>query len=172
MNWSPYNQPKPVEEKSNRGKVILSIIAMLFGLWWYNAPTPPPPNPDDEVIVVDPDDKPKPIDDKAIASLKDTYVVRVYETEADKQKAWLVKLLDADSLWIDWFNTQGMSYHTIDPSSNASQAESFIAAAKKRNIDPPFFIHAKTGGSVINVIQFKEGMTVEDIKKSIQSKVK
>ena len=175
MNWSPYSQPEVTknEKPSNRGKFFV-IGLVLVGIWLFSdnfKRVPPNPNPNDDTVVVDPDNNVKP-DDKAIASLKDSYIVRVYETEADKQKAWLVKLLDADALWIDWIASQGMFITTLDPTSNPIQAESFLKAASARSIEPPFYLHAQKGGKVLNVVPFKEGMTTEDIKKSILSKVK
>jgi hypothetical protein len=79
----------------------------------------------------------------------------VYETESDKMPVWLVKLMDEDGFWDKWLPEQGMSYYTVDPTSNPKDAESFLEAAKKRNVSPPCWLHCKKGGVVLSATAFK-----------------
>ena len=101
--------------------------------------------------------------------VKGSYLVRVYETEADHQKPWMVKVLDTDSFWISWINSKGMSYYTFDVNSNQEQAKSFIEAAAENNVSVPFILHGKDG-VMLSVIPFDQDATVGKIKETVLSK--
>jgi len=89
---------------------------------------------DNDIVIVDPIDPIDPIDDKKEKiDLKDSYLVRVYETEASETPVWFIELLDADSLWFDFIKANGMRLFTFDPDSD-NQAESFVNAAKQKTL--------------------------------------
>jgi len=176
MNWSPYNKPKKrgsqrsVASSENNTSSIVALfgICVLLGFLFVNGcpRVNPTPNPTDDTVIVEPDK------DGSNIVLADTYLVRVYETETQNMPASMVKMLNDDAFWIEWFNNQKMRYFTFDPTSNPEQAVSFISAAKKRNISPPFYMHVRKGGAVLSVAPIKADTTSADIKKTILLKAK
>jgi hypothetical protein len=185
MPYSPYYQPAPgpqPQPSSGKDDTLRSLIALVLVFlllfiasygWLQFQDGERRVRPDNDTVVIDdttPEPQPQPDEDRV--PLSDTYVVRVYETEADRQKAWMVQLLDDDSFWIDWFEQYGMEYFTIAAVNNPEQAESFLAAARMRDIEPPFYIHAKAGGKVLSIHPFKEGMTTDDVKQTLLEKAK
>lgn len=156
MNYSPYqNQQDQTQRGSSSeaqggGKVVSTLLALVITgslLWGMFRFVPLPHDNTDPSPIPSPNDK---------VVLADTYIVRMYETESDKMPVWLVKLMDEDAFWNKWIPEQGMSYYTIDPTSNPKDAESFLEAAKKRNISPPCWLHCKKGGVVLSATAFKQ----------------
>ncbi len=167
---------------NNNWPIIWTIIAILLFVQWSNGGWPFGQNhrlPDWNETVIDPvDDDPKPQpqpepSDKPDA--KDTYIVRVFETETESNPAWLVKQIQNDQFWLKWLKDQGIALHTRDPMFGDKpnpQAESFVRAAKERGIDPPFWLHASVGGTVLSVTPFSENTSDEEWKAIIQRAVK
>jgi len=164
MAWSPYKKPAR-QEKSNNSAIILLIVFVLLFIFSFSLVRKSRVLPDgNDVVVID--------EDEQQVDLKDSYIVRLYETEADKQPVWLVQLLDNDSFWIDWISSQEMRYFTLDPGSQVDQSQSFMEVAKKRNLKLPLWMHVAKGGKVISAKAFEESTTVEEIKKIVQRKGK
>jgi len=175
---SPYAKvTKTVEDKTvtktntpDRSSIVIAILSVLLCLSVYQLYFAAPLPPDDVIVIDDPEDEDK-IPDEEKVSLQDSYLVRVYETEADEQEVWMVNFLDEDAFWLDWVKSKGMKYFTFDPSSNKDQASSFIEAASKRNVSPPFVMHAKAG-KVLSVVALEQSVTVDELKEIILSKGK
>lgn len=163
MAWSPYRNDVQNDSSANGSSTTFSnlffVALLIFGAFFvYHKIVPNGPPSDDDTVIVDP------IDNDEAVQLKDSYIVRVYESEAEETPTWMIKLLDADSFWFDWLNEQGMQYATIDPGSDKEKATTFLAAAKKRGIEPPFFLHAAKGGNVLSVTPFTESLTIDEYK--------
>lgn len=153
---------------------ILLVVILLVLLYNGQQKQHDSPKPDDDKHdyiddVVPDDDKKQPDEEKV--DLKQSYLIRVYETEADKQAAWLVNLLNDDSLWVDWLKSKEMRLYTFDAESNPEQAKSFVEAAKDHGVNEPFLMHCKSG-KVLGVIPFEESLTSEKIKSFVTSKGK
>jgi len=177
---SPYRQV--AEDESSpfivvKGKFPWSTIIILLLMGWIiysGIRDRSTPVINDEVIdyiddeeIEEEEDEPEP--DVVKVDIKGSYLVRVYETEADQQKPWMVKVLDTDSFWIGWINSKGMCYYTFDVDSNQGQAKSFIEAAVKNNVGVPFILHGKDG-VMLSVVPFDENATVSRIKEVVLSK--
>ena len=108
-------------------------------------------------------------------SMDETYIVRVYETSAEKD-IWLTKQINNEEFWIKWLSDKGMDFHTLDPigleGESNPQAESFVKAAKNRDIEPPFWMHVKQGGTVLSITPFTEAVGEETWKAIIGKSVK
>lgn len=116
---------------------------------------------DDDIVIIDDDDQGD--EDLGPVDLENSYLVKVYETEADEVPVWMVNILDDDAFWLDWLQENKMRMFHFDPDSNPEQAESFLTAAADKGVDPPFVMHAK-GGKVLKVIPFEEDLTTDKIK--------
>lgn len=169
-----YSQ-EPEKPQSNLPWLVIGIACFLLfqflnNSWPFNGNSNQP-RPDDNQEQVEPDDKdqtPKPAIDKPEA--KDTYIVRVYETQADQAPVWLIKQIQNDKFWHGWVKSdKGMALETVDPDNE--QAKSFVAAAKKRGVDPPFWMHGHEG-TVLSVTPFSETLAEDDWKKIILKSVK
>lgn len=167
MTRSLFN--KQQKSSNNQGFIFgLLIIGLIVFFVWGEGETSnkTTPEKEDSQVVDDQQsssDKPK---------IEDTYIVRVYETSADKD-IWLTKQINNQIFWIKWVSDQGMDLHTLDPvgmdDEPNPQAESFVRAAKERDIDPPFWMHVKNGGTVLSITPYEESIG-EDTWKSIIKK--
>jgi len=175
---SPYSQLP--DDKHSRLAVIKSkfpwckiIILLLVGWTIYSGVRDKntPVINDDVIDYIDDDEQEEEEEEPNVikVDIKGSYLIRVYETEADQQKPWMVKVLDTDSFWIDWLNSKGMCYYTFDVNSNREQAKSFIEAAEQHSLDPPFILHGKDG-VMLSVIAFDKDATVANIKETVLSK--
>ena len=174
---SPYSQV--AEDGSpfigTKGKFPWSMIIILLIMGWiiYSGVwdrTTPVINDDvidyiDDEEIEEEEEEP----DVVKVDIKGSYLVRVYETEADQQKPWMVKVLDTDGFWVGWINSKGMCYYTFDVNSNQGQAKSFIGAAAENNVSVPFILHGKDG-VMLSVIPFDQDATVGKIKETVLSK--
>ena len=173
MSNSPYQQQVVAKQSSSTfwlGVLVIVLIGFIYAdqsgmIDRWN-------QPNDQTIV-----DPVPNDNEQSAAkvkLSDTYIVRVFETEAGKQPVWLTKLLDDDAFWLGWAKGESkMNFHTFDPGSPDepnTQAESFLAVAAKNNIKAPFWIHAATGGKVLSNQPFSESVGTDGMKKIILSR--
>ncbi len=176
MSFSPYgndwlNQQDTAPRDPSSGPnsanliIVIAIIGFLLFMFFPQFKDAVNPQPNPKPSPVNPVDPVNPVNPVNPVSLEGTYIVRLYETEADKMPTWLVKLLDNDSFWFDELAKLGVDYYTIDPSSNPKDAESFMQAANKRNVSPPCWIHCKKGGIVLSATAFKQSDTVDSIKR-------
>lgn len=155
--------------------ILLCVVAFFAYLAFSPSKDVTPVDPidyiDDEPVKPDDDKKEEEVvvDDKV--ELKGSYLVRVYETEADQQKPWMVKFFDDDSFWFDWVESKEMRIFTFDPGSNPEQSESFVVAARSRGIREPFVIHA-SGGKVLSVTAIEQSLTTDKLKEIVLSKGK
>lgn len=175
--YYPVGYPQqPDRPQSNLSWVMIGIVCFLLfqfanNGWPFNQPDSNR-QPDNQEQIVEPDDpapKPEPSDK---LEAKDSFIARVYETEADKAPAWLVNQIQNDKFWHSWVKAEkGITLETAD--KDLAAAKTFVEAAKKRGIDPPFWIHGVTGkGIVLSVTPFSESLTEEDWKKIILKSVK
>lgn len=154
-----YANQQPVKQGPNPLLLVIVIVAIGWFLMNYGNLPSPGPSP-----VID-DNQPS-----QITALSDTYVVRVYETEVDKQPPWLIKLLN-NRFWNEWLiNDMGSKYVTFDPDND--QSASFLDAGRQLGKTIPFLIHARNGGEVIQIIELREGMTVDQIQQLLEDAVK
>lgn len=126
---------------------------------------------DDIVLPDDGDSKDKktePDKEKVVVDLKDSYLVRIYETEASSGDVWFVNFLNEDAFWFDWIKSKGMRLYTYDPGSNKEQSQTFVKAAESRGISEPFVIHAKNG-KVLTVTAIDESLTIDKLKEIVES---
>ena len=125
-----------------------------------------PPGPDDGKEQVEPDDK----KGSAKGDLSKTYVVRVYES--GDMPPWLVVNVRNDLFWKDFFAEKlgGIDkLLSFDPKQDSEnpEAASYIAAAAKKGVSPPFWLHATDSGDLIQCGPMSESEGVEQIKAKI-----
>ena len=125
-------------------------------------------------VVEPPLDDPSPIDPepekeatKKVA-LADSYVVRVYETEADQLSKEQVKFLN-HVWWLDWHDKNLKGRTSMDPGLEPDRVSSFVDYAKKNNVEVPFLIHA-IAGKALSVTPMTDDLTVESFQETILSK--
>lgn len=184
MSYSPYDQYEQRPKSQGPQPGILSfllglaiIAALLFVYAHQSGLIDNPPDNQDEQVIVDPviDDQPEPDKDSTKPSIDETYIVRIFETAADKDP-WLAKQVNNEVFWIKWIADQGMKLHTFDPvdldGKVNRQAETFVNAAKDQGIEAPFWVHLKRGGVVLSITPFKESVEEDTWKSIIQNSVK
>lgn len=186
QGWSPYGQSQqvPVKQGGNKSGLILGIIivALIGFIYAHQAGLIAPKQIENDKKVPDKQTVVDPIDDQVDdstpsnnVSIEDTYVVRVYESSAEKPM-WLTKQIRNEQFWIAWVADQGMDLHTLDPINREGeanpQAASFVKAAKERDIEPPFWMHVKQGGSVLSITPFEDGVDEDAWKQVIENSVK
>ena len=172
MSLSPYENeiPKPVKNKnSTLGLVIVVLIGLLFAsqMGWIQISNVP--HGDARVVDKDPDKS-----DRPLAS--DTYVVRVYETKFSDDQGWLSDQIQNQKFWqVVVKGELSMGLESFDPvrddGSPNPQASSFVTAAKNRDIEPPFWIHAHNG-EVLSVNPFDKNVGQDTWLKIIKGSVK
>lgn len=145
------------------------LVLVILGAWlWFQWSNQQWPFEQSEVVIVEPEDKPEPVDK---VKLSDTYVVRVFESKASENPAWLVKQMQDDQFWLKWLRSdQQIGLHTFDAYFDGKpnpQAESFVREAKNHGIDPPFWMHVSSG-TVLSITPFSESLKSEDWKKIIE----
>ena len=163
MPYSPYRVRQ--QRSSNNNLLVLLLIGLCVFFYaqsqgWINWE-----KRQDEQVIVDPDDEKeedRPVDP---VNLEDTYIVRVYETAATKDK-WLAKQVNNEMFWLKWVSEQGMKLYTFDPDSE--QSKTFVDAAKEQGINSPFWLHVKNGGRVLSINPFKESVGEETWKSIIK----
>jgi hypothetical protein len=171
--YDQFNEPVVPTETTERTPWVWVLVVLLAGGLLFSVVNNKQPNNNDIIDYID-DDVVPPDDseDEVIkVDLADSYVIRVYETEAYLQTPSMIKVLNDDSFWLNWFEEKKIRYFSFDPSSNPEQVESFIIAAKKHNVEPPFIMYGKDS-KMLFVIPFDESVTTDKIKEMILSKGK
>lgn len=154
-----YDRYAQGRQKTKGPNPLVFIICVIAAIWFFtnygNVP-----NGESNTVIDNP---------TVSTPLSETYVVRVYETEVDKQPPWLIKLLN-NRFWNEWLiEDKGSRYVTFDPDND--QSKSFIAAGEKLGKSMPFIIHAKDGGQVIQIIELREGVSTETIRQKLEEAV-
>lgn len=184
MSYSPYDNPpqqtsKPTKQNNTLGFLMgLIILGLLAFVYAHQTGLIEPQSQDQQKQVIDDSVIDDSAEDKATVdkpAIEDTYVVRVFETAADKE-LWLTKQVNNEQFWIKWIAEQGMKMHTLDPidgdGNDNPQASSFVRAAKDRGIASPFWMHVRNGGTVLTVTQYKESVDEDTWKTIIKNSVK
>lgn len=145
----------------------LVIAAALFfrgGSLPFGDNNPPGPDDGQEQIV--------PYDKKGSQKydLSKTYLVRVYET-AD-MPPWLVVNVRNDLFWKDFVKEKLGSTDklvTFDPKQDVDNPEAmtYMNAAAKKGLSPPFWLHATDGGDLIQCGPMSEAEGCDQIKAKI-----
>lgn len=185
--YSPYDSPYNGSNHATTGNnnclvqvIGLLVLSMFFGCCGIVTYLLLGSNDNSNTVVITdevvepPLDDPSPIDPepekeatKKVA-LADSYVVRVYETEADQLSKEQVKFLN-HVWWLDWHDKNLKGRTSMDPGLEPDRVSSFVDYAKKNNVEVPFLIHA-IAGKALSVTPMTDDLTVESFQETILSK--
>lgn len=186
---SPYGHPtqhnQPVQQTSGNNNTLILVIVLAVLFYGYNQgwfdKKPVDPRPNDDIVIVDPDEinvPPKPTDDekKGQYAADETYIIRIYESK-DSNRDWLYggEQIGNQKFWLGELAERGIRLETFDPVDDDGkpnpQAITYVEAAEKRNIKPPFWLHAHDR-TVLSLTPFSEDVTVDTWRKIINANLK
>lgn len=146
MSYGPYRRS---EARGGVNMQIVSIVALVSflaisgqqGTWPFQSRTQPTPEP----VLPTPDPQTEPD-----GQLGGSYLVVVEESQGRPIER--IKILNDYDFWSSLHDRGLKGYRILDPDSPDST--SFIEAAAKREITPPFVMHVSSNGKVIDAIPF------------------
>lgn len=147
MNYGPYSR-----SETNRGALAstIAVVALAAFLLITHQQCTWPFRQAVEPVAPQPLEPKEESNDEEARVIKGSYLVVVEESQGRPFER--IKVLNDYDFWFSLRDRGLKGFRLLDPDSPDSA--SFVAAATKRKIDPPFVMHVSSAGKVLRAIPF------------------